>query len=114
VRLSPAAAGAAAALVWAGLDPVGRRVFRTDYSDVRLVGLPIHIANGAIFGVVQSRVRINPLGLALLEHVTLWPLVGFFDRHAVKDPRAFAKSGADHALFGAVLARLVQRSKRAL
>jgi hypothetical protein len=105
-RLPPPVAGAVAALVWAAVEPVTARIFRTNYSDVRLVGLPIHIGNGAAFGVVHSRVRINPLAFALLEHVTLWPLVGLFDRDSVKDPRAFLKSGTEHALFGALLARL--------
>lgn len=107
MRLPSAVAGAAAALVWAAADPLTRRAVRTDYSDVRLVGLPLHVANGALFGVVQSRLRINAVALALVEHVALWPLLGLFDRDAVKDPRAFAKSGADHALFGAVLELLV-------
>jgi hypothetical protein len=106
MRLPPALAGATAALVWAAAEPLTRRVFRTGYSDVRLVGLPLHLGNGAAFGVVHSRIRINPLAFALLEHVTLWPLVGLFDREAVKDPRAFAKSGVEHALFGVVLAQL--------
>ena len=107
-RLPPPLAGVGAALVWAAVDPLSRRLFRTRYSDVYLVGLPLHLANGAVFGVVNARVRVGPVLFALLEHVTLWPLVGFFDREAVKDGRAFAKSGVDHALFGVVLAALTR------
>jgi hypothetical protein len=106
MRLPPALAGATAAVVWAAAEPLTRRLFRTDYSDVRLVGLPLHVANGAAFGVIDSRVRINPLVFAALEHVALWPLVAVFDRDAVKDPRAFAKSGTEHLLFGLIVSKL--------
>jgi drug/metabolite transporter (DMT)-like permease len=105
-RLPPALAGLGAALVWAAVDPLSRRLFRTRYSDVRLVGLPLHLGNGAVFGVVNARVPMSSVAFALLEHVTLWPLVGLFDPEAAKDARAFAKSGVDHALFGVVLAVL--------
>jgi hypothetical protein len=101
-----ALAGAVAALAWAAADPVTRRIFRTHYSDVRLVSLPVHLANGAAFGVVQSRLRVNPVAFAVVEHVALWPLLRFFDRDAVSDPRAYAKSGVDHALFGLVVGKL--------
>jgi hypothetical protein len=108
MRLPPAFAGAASALVWAALDPVARRVFRTSYSDVRLVGLPLHLGNGAILGIIRSRLRKNAVALALLEHVALWPLLGLLDREAVRDPRAFAKSGTEHAVFGVVLGMLTR------
>src|ERR671913_2515206 len=58
-----AAAGAVGAAVWAAQEPLDKRVFGVDYSDVELlgkavtrgdewpaVGLAIHIANGAAFG----------------------------------------------------------------
>ena len=57
--LHPALAGAVAATVWGLLEPVDRRVFRCDYSDVLLlgkavtrgrmarpVGFALHAANG--------------------------------------------------------------------
>src|SRR5690349_16673319 len=90
-----AGAGAVAALVWAALEPLDRRLFRCDYSDVALLGkavtrgrgwlpagLAIHAANGAVFGVaydaLRRRVDAEPrrlaLGLALGEHLTLYPL----------------------------------------
>jgi hypothetical protein len=104
--MRPVAAGAIAALAWAAIDPISRRIFRSDYSDPKLVGLPLHVANGAAFGFVYSRVKMNAVTLALVEHVTLWPFLAFLDADAARSPRAFAKSGAEHALFGAVLGRL--------
>lgn len=104
--MRPVAAGAIAALVWAAIDPITARVFRCDYSDPKLVGLPLHVANGAVFGFVYSRVKMNAVTLALVEHVTLWPLLAFLDADAVRSPRAFAKSGAEHALFGFVLEQI--------
>jgi hypothetical protein len=105
-----AAAGAAAALAWAAFDPLSRRLFATKYSDVRLVGLPLHIANGALFGVAYRELRrrrpVPAAAAALAEHVAVWPLLGLFDRRAVSDPRAFASSAAGHAVFGVVLGRL--------
>src|SRR5436190_18720474 len=96
-----AGAGAVAALVWAALEPLDRRVFRCDYSDVAVVGkavtrgsawlpvgLAIHAANGAVFGLAYDRVRRRTglpakrlaVGLALAEHVSLYPLCYFVDR----------------------------------
>ena len=114
-RLRAAAAGAVAATVWGVQEPLDRRVFRCDYSDVRLVGgLPVHALNGALFGLafdlVRRRSRIEPrrlaLGLALVEHTTLWPLMAVFDRKLAASPRAFAQGLYRHALFGLVLGRL--------
>jgi hypothetical protein len=106
--MRPAVAGGLAALVWAVIEPFDRRVFRCEYSDVKLVGLPVHVANGAVFGLVYSRVKMNAVAFALVEHVTLWPLLAFLDADAARSPRAFAKSGAEHALFGSVLDRLLR------
>jgi hypothetical protein len=114
-RLRAAAAGAVAATVWALQEPLDRRIFRTDYSDVRLVGgLPVHALNGALFGLAfdfaRRRLPIEQrrlaLGSALLEHTVLWPLLTFFDRELVTSPRAFAQGLYRHALFGLVLGRL--------
>jgi len=64
-----AAAGATAALVWAAAEPLDRLVFRCDYSDTallgkavsrrhwRTVGLAMHAANGAVFGLAFELVR---------------------------------------------------------
>jgi hypothetical protein len=120
-RARAAAAGAVAATVWGLLEPLDRRLFGSDYSDVDLVGLgdrrlgfAIHAANGALFGlgfdVVRQRAAIEPrrlaVGLALAEHVALWPVLGVVDRQVATSPRAFAQGAFRHALFGLVLGRL--------
>jgi hypothetical protein len=120
-RIRAAAAGATAATVWALLEPLDQRLFRCDFSDVELVGLGsrragfvVHAANGALFGLafdaIRGRVAADPrrlaLGLALAEHVALWPLLLVLDRRVAKSPRAFAQGTARHALFGFVLGRL--------
>ena len=138
MRGRAAAAGAIAALVWAAQEPLDQRVFRSDYSDVallgkavtrgprwRTVGLALHLANGAVFGLVydalRRRTRVEPrrlaLGLALAEHTALYPLSSFVDRYhpARGEPgvpallhnlRAFAQATWRHTLFGWVLGRL--------
>ncbi len=93
-RRRSALAGSAAALVWAALEPIDMRLFRTDYSDVAmlgklvtrrrawpLAGLAVHTANGAAFGVLfdevrrRSGARPQPLALclALAENFALFP-----------------------------------------
>ena len=110
-----ALAGAVAATVWGVQEPLDRRLFRCDYSDVRLVGgLPVHALNGALFGlafdVVRRRTRVDQtrlaVALAVAEHTALWPLIGLFDRNLVRSPRAFAQGVYRHALFGYLLGRL--------
>ncbi len=120
-RRRAAAAGAAAAVVWGLLEPIDRRVFGCDYSDVKVVGLGsrrlgflVHAANGAVFGFAFDAIRARvpydqrrlALGLALAEHVALWPLIGLVDRDLVTSPRAFAQSTVRHGLFGVLLGRL--------
>ena len=133
--MKPAAAGALAALTWAALEPLDRRVLRNDYSDVAtlgklatrgrawpLAGLALHAGNGAVFGVVldhaRRRMRTPPsaLQLALVEHTLLYPLTYLVDRaHPARGTRGlapsftargFAQETVRHALFGAVLGRL--------
>ena len=120
-RVRAAAAGAVAALVWGLQEPLDRRVFGCDYSDVlflgrgrRSLGFAVHMANGALFGIafdtVRQRVDVDQrrlaLALALGEHVALWPFIGLVDRRLVTSPRAFAQATYRHALFGLVLGRL--------
>lgn len=113
-RLRAALAGAAGAGVWAALEPVDRRLFRCEYSDVHLVGLPVHLANGVLFGLAfheaRRRLPVRPRRLALLmalaEHVSLWPLLGLIEPEMARSPRAFTQGAARHALFGLVLGRL--------
>ena len=101
-RLRSALAGSAAALVWAAQEPLDRRVFRCDYSDVAVIGkaitrgprwrsagLAIHAVNGALFGLAfheaRRRVPIEErklaVTMALAEHATLYPLCFFVDRY---------------------------------
>lgn len=137
-RLHPALAGAVAATAWAALEPLDRRLFRCDYSDVAVlgkavtrgrlalpVGLVIHAANGAIFGLAfdQARRRLPipkrqlALAMALAEHVALYPLSYFIDRYhpargeegvppLLTNARAFGQATARHTLFGVLLGRL--------
>lgn len=99
-RLRAALAGVAAATAWGVVEPIDRRVFGCDYSDIavlgkaltrghwRLAGFALHAANGALFGVaydeVRKRAAVEPrrlaLVMALAEHVTLYPLTYFVDR----------------------------------
>lgn len=138
--MHPAAAGAVAAAVWAVLEPLDRRVFRCDYSDVALLGKAVtrgrgwraagfamHAANGAVFGlaydVVRRRVSMDDrrlaLAIALAEHVALYPLAYFVDRHhpargepgippLLTNARAFGQATVRHALFGLLLGRFTE------
>ncbi|MFL5953139.1 MAG: hypothetical protein ACJ76I_03415 [Gaiellaceae bacterium] len=99
--MRPVAAGAVAALAWAAFEPLDRRLFANDYSDVAmlgklvtrsrawpLAGLALHALNGAVFGMAFERVRTpsqSPprrlaLQLALAEHMLLYPLAYVVDR----------------------------------
>ena len=130
-----ALAGAAAAAVWALQEPLDRRLLGCDYSDVailgkavtggpgwRTLGFALHVANGAVFGLVYERARrrldVPPrrlaVGLALAEHVALYPLGGVVDRYhpargepglppLLTNGRAFAQATWRHLLFGVVL-----------
>jgi len=133
-----AIAGATAATVWGLLEPLDQRVFRCDYSDVailgkavtrgsgwRPIGFAIHAANGAAFGLayraLHRRVGGDPrrlaVGLAMAEHVALYPLGALIDRYhpargepglpaLLINPRAFAQATVRHLVFGLVLGRL--------
>jgi hypothetical protein len=136
-RVRSIAAGATAALVWGAAEQLDRKLFRNDYTDVALLGklvtrsrawpvagAALHAANGAAFGLafdlVRRRTSIPPrhlaLGLALTEHLALFPLGALVDRYhpARGEPgvvrvfggRAFAQATFRHALFGVVLGRL--------
>jgi hypothetical protein len=108
-RRRAALAGAAATLTWAALEPLDRRLFRCDYSDVALLGkwvtrsrwwpaagLAVHAANGAAFGLafheLQRRTRAEPrrlaLTMALVENFGLYPLSYVVDtRHPARGER---------------------------
>ena len=86
-----ALAGAAAALAWAGAEPIASRLLKSPYSDVRLLGrmvvrrgagwriagLTMHVANGALFGAAFA--PLVALGLSArfgLVAVTVYLLSG--------------------------------------
>jgi hypothetical protein len=140
-RARSAAAGAVAATVWSAVEPLDQRLFRCDYSDVALLGkaftrsaawlplgLVLHAVNGAMFGLAfheaRRRVRLEPrglaLGMALAEHVALYPLSYFVDRYhpargepgippLLTNARAFGQGTVRHVLFGVLLGRLAGR-----
>ena len=133
-----ALAGGAAAAVWALQQPLDQRLLRCDYSDVAVLGKAVtRAAAGARSGlrctsgtarssglpssthVVGStfRPRRLALGMALTEHVALYPLGLFIDRYhpargeagvppLLTNGRAFAQATWRHLLFGVVLGRL--------
>ena len=120
-RLRAAAAGAIAAVIWGLQEPLDRRVFGCDYSDVlflgrgrRSVGFVVHALNGALFGLgfdaARQRVDLDErrlaVTLALTEHMVLWPFIGLVDRRLVTSPSAFGQATYRHALFGVILGRL--------
>jgi hypothetical protein len=120
-RLRAALAGATAATVWGLQEPFDKRLFGCDHSDVevlgcghRKLGLIVHVANGALFGLAFDAVRRRldvdqrrlAVGLALVENVALFPLISFVDRDLLRSPRAFAQETYRHALFGVILGRL--------
>ena len=100
-RARAALAGVAAATAWAAVEPLDRRLFGCDYSDVALLGkavtrgrgwplagLALHAVNGGVFGLAyseaQRRLHVGPrrlaLTAALAEHVALYPLSFLVDR----------------------------------
>ena len=119
-------------------EPLDRRIFRCDYSDVALLGkavtrgrhwrasgFVVHALNGVVFGLafdelrrrLPGRPRSLAVGMALAEHVTLYPLSWFVDRFhpargepgvppLLRNRRAFAQATWRHSLFGWVLGRL--------
>jgi hypothetical protein len=140
-RLRCAASGAIAATIWGMQEPLDQRLFRCDYSDIallgkgvtrgsnwRFAGFAIHAVNGTLFGLAYDEARrrtsVEPrrlaLGMALAEHVVLYPLCYFVDRFhpargetgippLVTSPRAFAQATWRHVLFGVLLGRLAHR-----
>jgi hypothetical protein len=125
-------AGATAALVWAALEPLDRRLLRHGYSDVEMLGklvtrtrawpvagLALHAANGAAFAVVCRRLRVRPFRLAMIENAALFPLAALVDRkHPARDElanlftvRGLVQATARHAVFGVVLGALLAEER---
>lgn len=138
-----AVAGSLAAAAWALQQPLDKRVFRFAFDDVELlgkavtrgprwrtVGAAMHVANGAVFGVLYARVapRIRCLpawgkgpAAALAEHLATWPATALTDRfHPARSSlpqlrrsrRAFAQATWRHLLFGMILGELERRPWR--
>ena len=139
-RKRAALAGGLAAAGWAALEPIDRRLLAHDYSDVAMLGklvtrsrfwpvagLAVHVANGAMFGLMFEGVRRRTdapprrlaLGLALTENVALFPLASLIDRYhpARGEPglaplatkRGLAQATVRHALFGTLLGAVATR-----
>jgi hypothetical protein len=132
-----ALAGALGAALWAAAEPALGRAFGTPFSDVRLlgrtvtrgrlwpvVGVVLHVGNGAAFGWAFERlgrrgVRHGVIA-AEVENVLLWPGMAVVDRfhpdrraaagwpRLVTDSRTFGLEATTHALFGATLGALVR------
>ena len=125
-------AGALAAAVWAAAEPPLGRVFRTSYSDMKLLAgltrvsqpaaLVLHLVNGAVFGAAFERLGWRgPLRGALAaqaENLLLWPGMAVVQRAhpacrsgewppLLTSARVFAYEATVHALFGAVLGLLL-------
>jgi hypothetical protein len=135
-----ALAGIAAAAAWAAAEPALGRLFRTPYSDVRLLGatvtrgplwrpagLALHLVNGAVFGAVFERLGGRGARQGLLsaqtENLVLWPGLLVVDRFhpdrrsgawppLFRSPRVLAYEVATHALFGFVLGGFLQADRR--
>ena len=134
-----AAAGAVGAAVWAAQEPLDKRVFGVDYSDVELlgkavtrgdewpaVGLAMHVANGAAFGAAYALAKpflpgppvARALIAAMAENFGSWPLIGVAERiHPARrdlpqlagNPRALAQATWRHVLFAVVVGVLEER-----
>jgi hypothetical protein len=126
--LRGAAAGAAAAAVWAAQEPLDMRVFGVPYSDPELLakpiggsraaGIPIHLANGAVLGALYSLVAprlggpgwLNGAAAGMTEHLATWPVTRFLPGvQLYGNHRAFAQAVWRHLLFGAILGLLEER-----
>lgn len=137
--LRGAVSGVVAAAVWAFQQPLDKRLFACRYDDVELLGravlsseawypagLALHMANGAVFGMVYANVApalpvpalLRGPAAGLAEHLALWPLTALTDRlHPARrqlpqlqgNRRAFAQAAWRHLLFGLVLGELDRR-----
>jgi hypothetical protein len=137
--LRGAIAGTLAAGVWAAQMPLDKRVFRSDFDDVALLGKAftrgdtwpvmgwaLHLQNGALFGAAYANFAPRlPLPSwargpvsASTENILTWPLVALADRfHPARkqlppllaNPRAFAQSTWRHLLFGVLLGEIERR-----
>ena len=132
-----AVAGALAAAVWNGYDPLLKRLFRTPYADSEVLGafittgdhqwlanLVTHMGGGATFGLLFERFGGHGVkrgvAAAVVENTVLWPAIGLLEplhpkRKSGEWPplltngRAFAAATTGHVLFGVLLGLGVRR-----
>ena len=132
-----ATAGTVAAAIWAGQQPLDKRLLGSTYDDVemmgklitwgpwRITGWALHLIAGAAFGMLYARyVRprspagpvVSGMATAVAETLLLWPLAPLHDRlHPAREElpvlsgnrRAFAQAIWRHALYGGVLGAIV-------
>ena len=131
-----AAAGAVAAVLWAAVEPTLARAYGTPMTDVRLlgrsvtrgrlwpvVGVALHVGNGAAFGWAFERSGLSGpkqgIVAAEAENLLLWPGMALVDRFhpdrrsgnwpkLLTSGRTFALEATTHGLFGALLGTLVK------
>jgi len=127
------------AAVWAAQQPLDKRVLRSGYDDVELLGrsvLPhgrwrapgwvLHLLNGALFGAAFAELRRRwPAGsprvaaqaMAQAENFGLYPLAAIVDRrHPARDElapafgrRQLVQATWRHAILGIVLGEAAHR-----
>ncbi|MDX6547501.1 MAG: hypothetical protein QOG33_1051 [Gaiellales bacterium] len=140
--LRAAAAGTVAAAAWVAVEPALRRSFGGPHRELRLVGrllaperawLPVgvavHLANGALFGITFDRLGGRGVRSAVfaaqVENAVLWPAMAIVDRlhpdvrsgawpPLARNPRVIAQELAGHAVFGVVLGGLLPRGAPSL
>lgn len=132
-----AVAGAVAAAVWNGYDPLLKRAFGTPYADSEVLGpfittgrhewlanLVTHMGGGFAFGYAFERLggRTPRQGAAaaVIENTVLWPGIAVIEKVHPKrrsgewprlllDGRAFASATVGHAVFGVLLGLAMRR-----
>ncbi len=132
-----AAAGAVAAAAWIAAEPAIRRAVGGTHRELRLIsglvspahggtslGLAVHLANGAAFGVAFRRLGGHGIRRAVLaaqtENAVLWPGMAIADRihpdvrsggwpRLLTDPGTISQEIGGHLVFGVVLGALIRR-----
>jgi len=130
-----AAAGAAGAAAWVVVEPAIGRAFGSPHRELRLVGgllapervwlpvgLAVHLANGAVFGIAFDRLGGRGIRAAVIaaqvENAVLWPAMILVDRlhpdvrsgrwpRLARNRRVVAHEVAGHLVFGLVMGGLL-------